>query len=70
MMIHAARARPTPGQRALAPLERECFQAHFQDRPTKGWLFDTLVRPTAMYARPFWSCDISPVDWASLWALG
>lgn len=47
------------GQGALARLERQCFQTHFQDPPTKGWLFDTLVRSTTMYDAPFWGCNTS-----------
>ncbi|MCO5558046.1 hypothetical protein L7F22_011621 [Adiantum nelumboides] len=42
-MAQAARDRLTRGYSALAQMERECHQAHFQEPRTKGWPFDTLV---------------------------
>lgn len=62
-MVAAARARVTQGQGALARLERQCFHAHFQDPPTKTWLVDTLVCPTALYGAPFWGCDMPTSQW-------
>ena len=49
-MGSAAQDRLTRGYAALAMLERRCHQAHFQEPHTKGWLFDSLVTPSLMYA--------------------
>ncbi|MCO5547078.1 hypothetical protein L7F22_000519 [Adiantum nelumboides] len=53
-MTPAARDRLTRGYSALALMERQCHQAHFQEPRTKGWLFDTLVTPALMYGAAIW----------------
>ena len=57
-MAQATKDRLTRGYVALAMLERQCHQAHFQESRTKGWLFDTLVTPSIMYAAIVWALDL------------
>lgn len=63
MSLYASQDRLTRGYATLALLERECHQSHFQEPRTKGWLFDTLVTPAAMYASPIWAPGLSSADW-------
>jgi len=65
-MVPAADARLTRGYAALALLEKQCFQAHFQEPRTKHWLFDTLVTPALMYGAPLWGPDVSDEGWRKI----
>ena len=56
----------TRGYATLAMLERRCHQAHSQEPRTKGWLFDTLVRPALMYATRVWAPGLSSATWTQL----
>lgn len=51
------------GHASLSRLER--FQAHFQDPGTKCLLFDTLVRPAAMYGA-FWGPGLPNREWSRI----
>lgn len=62
-MTYAARDRISKGYASLALLERQCAQSHFQHPDTKSLLFDTLARPAAMYASPFWAPDLDARGW-------
>eukprot|EP00249_Psilotum_nudum_P024953 c29331_g2_i2 orf=1-1479(+) len=62
-MTQAARDRLTRGYSALAQMERECHQAHFQEPRTKGWLFDTLVTPALMYGVAIWGPGLTDATW-------
>ncbi|KAH6554830.1 hypothetical protein KP509_1Z303800 [Ceratopteris richardii] len=65
-MRQAATDRLTHGYAALAMLERRCHQAHFQEPRTKGWLFDTLVRPAMMYAATVWAPGLTVTQWSAI----
>ncbi|MCO5607542.1 hypothetical protein L7F22_061739 [Adiantum nelumboides] len=62
-MTQAARDRLTRGYSALALMERQCHQAHFQEPRTKGWLFDTLVTPALMYGAAIWGPGLAASTW-------
>ncbi|MCO5546768.1 hypothetical protein L7F22_000204 [Adiantum nelumboides] len=62
-MTQAARDRLTKGYSALALMERQCHQAHFQEPRTKGWLFDTLVTPALMYGAALWGPGLAASTW-------
>ncbi|MCO5556897.1 hypothetical protein L7F22_010451 [Adiantum nelumboides] len=62
-MTQAARDRLTKGYSALALMERQCHQAHFQEPRTKGWLFDTLVTPALMYGAAIWGPGLAASTW-------
>ena len=65
-MTQAAKDRLTKGYASLSLLERQCHQAHFQEPRTKGWLFDSLVTPSLMYASVVWAPGLSPSTWNQL----
>ena len=65
-MGSAAQDRLTRGYAALAMLERRCHQAHFQEPRTKGWLFDSLVTPSLMYAAAVWGPGLATQWWTQL----
>ena len=65
-MARAATNRLTRGYAALAMLERQCHQAHFQKPRTKVWLFDTLVTPALMYAAAVWALGLSASSWTQI----
>ncbi|KAH7434041.1 hypothetical protein KP509_07G098200 [Ceratopteris richardii] len=65
-MAQAARDRLTRGYAALAGLERRCFQTHFQEPRSKGWLFDTLMTPALMYAAAVWAPGITEAMWTRI----
>lgn len=65
-MVLAADAQLTRGYTTLALLERQCFQAHFQEPRTKHWLFDTLVTPAFMYGAPLWGPDVLDEGWRKI----
>ena len=65
-MAQAARDRLTRGYAALAMLEGQCHQAHFQEPHMKGWLFDTLVTLALMYAAVVWAPRLSRSSWTQL----
>ena len=65
-MAQAAKDRLTRGYAALALLERQCHQAHFQEPRTKVWLFDTLVTPALMYASAIWAPGLPTSTWTQI----
>ena len=65
-MAQAARDRLTRGYAALALLERQCHQAHFQEPRMKVWLFDTLVNPALMYASAIWPPELRVSTWTQI----
>ena len=65
-MTQAAKDRLTRGHASLSLLERQCHQAHFQEPRTKGWLFDSLVTPSLMYASAVWAPGLPSFMWTQL----
>ena len=65
-MTRATKDRVTRGHASLALLERQCHQAYFQEPQTKGWLFDSLVTPSLMYASVVWAPGLPSFMWMQL----
>ena len=65
-MTQAVKDRLTRGHTSLALLETQCHQAYFQEPRTKGWLSDSLVTPSLMYASVVWAPGLPSFMWTQL----
>ena len=66
LMTQAVGDRLTRGHASLSLLKRQCLQAYFQEPWTKGWLFDSLVTPSCMYASVVWALGLPSFMWTQL----
>ena len=53
-------------QRRIDLRERQCHHAYFQEPRSNGWLFDSLVTPSLMYALVVWAPGLPSFMWMQL----